>query len=102
MREVLADEIERLSIADERVGILTITAVAVEPDLRRAKVWLASLPDPAREALDENRVRLQGAVARQVRMKRTPQLSFAVDPAITQGERVEEILRGLRAEDDDD
>ena len=98
MREVLADELERLSVADDRVGLLTITAVAVDPDLRHATVRLASLPEAAKESLDENRIRLQGAVARQVRMKRTPQLSFVVDPAITQGERVEEILRELSQE----
>ena len=99
MREVLADEIERLSVVDDRVGILTITAVAVDPDLRHAKVLLASLPEAAKEVLDENRIRLQSAVARQVRMKRTPQLSFSVDPAITQGTRIEEILRELHRED---
>jgi len=102
MREVLADEIERLSVADDRVGILTITAVTVDPDLRHAKVLLASLPEAAKEVLDENRIRLQGAVARQVRMNRTPQLSFSVDPARTQGERVEEILRELHRENGED
>jgi ribosome-binding factor A len=35
-------------------------------------------------------------------MKRTPQLSFSVDPAITQGERVEEILRELHRENGED
>jgi ribosome-binding factor A len=102
MREVLADELERLSVADDRVGILTITAVTVDPDLRHAKVLLASLPEAAKEVLDENRIRLQSAVGRQVRMKRTPQLSFSVDPAITQGERVEEILRELHRENGED
>ena len=28
-------------------------------------------------------------------MKRTPQLAFVADPGVAQGERVEEILRGL-------
>ena len=102
IQEVLADEIERLAVADDRVGILTITAVAVDPDLRRARVLLASLPEAAKEALDENRIRLQSAVARQVRMKRTPQLSFSVDPAITQGTRIEEILRELHRENGED
>jgi ribosome-binding factor A len=107
MREVLAEEIERLAVGDDRVGILTITAVSVDPDLRHAKVLLASMPEPAQEALEEARVRLQRSVGRQVRMKRTPQLSFSVDPAITTGQRVDEILRGLqhesvRAEDRED
>ena len=100
LREVLAEELERLSDADERLGLLTITAVECEPDLRHAKVLLASISDAAREALDEDRVRLQAAVARQLRLKRTPQLSFEVDPAITNGSRIEDILRGLHDEHD--
>ncbi len=100
LREVLAEELERLSDADERLGLLTITAVQCEPDLKHAKVLLASISDEARAALDEDRVRLQTAVARQLRLKRTPQLSFEVDPAITTGARIEDILRGLHDEHD--
>jgi ribosome-binding factor A len=79
---------------------LTVTAVSCEPDLRHATVLLASLPEPARAALGEVRPRLQAAVAYQVKLKRTPQLSFAPDPAVAQGERVEEILRAIRARDE--
>ena len=99
LREVLAEELERLSDADERLGLLTITAVDCEPDLRHAKVLLASVSEPAQTALEEDRVRLQAAVARQLRLKRTPQLSFEVDPAITTGARIEDILRGLHDDD---
>jgi ribosome-binding factor A len=64
-------------------------------NLRRATVFLSSLPEPAEEALGEHRARLQAAIARQARLKRTPQLSFEVDPGVAEGQRVEEILRGL-------
>lgn len=93
LREVVAEELERLADADERLRLLTVTAVASEADLRRATVLLASLDAPADEALGEVRTKLQAAIASQVRMKRTPLLSFAADPAIVQGNRIEEILR---------
>jgi len=98
VREVLAEELERLADTDERIDLLTVTAVKVDPDLRRATVMLASLSEPAKEALEEDRVRLQAAIGRQLRMKRTPQLSFQVDPAVTTGSRIEDILRGLRGD----
>ncbi len=97
LREVLAEELEVLASADARLELVTVTAVSCEPDLRHATVLLASLPDTVREALGEVRPRLQAAIARQVRMKRTPQLSFQVDPAVGHGELVEEILRELRS-----
>ena len=40
LREVVAEELERID--DERLGITTVTAVEVDPDLRHAVVWLSS------------------------------------------------------------
>ncbi len=98
VQEVVADQLERLRSDDERLGLVTVTHVNVDPDLRRGVVLLSSLPEAAETALKEHRVRLQAAIGRQVRLKRVPQLSFAADPAIESGERVEEILRGLGPE----
>ena len=95
MREVLADELERLADADERLRLLTVTEVAVSPDLRTATVFLSSLPGEAVEALEERRVALQAAIGRQARMKRTPKLSFVADPAVAHGAAIDEALRRL-------
>jgi ribosome-binding factor A len=95
LREVLAEEIERAAASDARLELVTVTGVSCDPDIRHATVLLASLTDQANAALYQARARLQAAIARQVRLKRTPQLSFEVDPAIAQGQRVEEIIRVL-------
>ncbi|MDA8183150.1 MAG: 30S ribosome-binding factor RbfA [Acidimicrobiales bacterium] len=95
LREVLADEIERLADADERLRLATVTGVDTSADLRHATVFLASLPGELSEALDEHRIRLQRVIGRQVRMKRTPQLGFSPDPAVASGAKVDEILRRL-------
>ena len=95
LREVVGDEIERLD--DERLGMTTVTGVRADPDLRHARVWFDTLGEAERVAgaLAEHRARLQTAVARQLRLKRTPELTFSPDPAIAVGTRVEQILRGL-------
>jgi ribosome-binding factor A len=95
LREVVADELERLADGDDRLRLVTVTAVDVDPDLRHATVWLSSLSDEGRAALTEDRVRLQAAIGRQVRLKHTPQLAFKADPAVATGQRIEEILRDL-------
>lgn len=99
LREVLAEELERIADADDRLGLLTVTAVMPDPDLRHAKVLLSSMSDEAAEILETHRHRLQTAIGRQVRMKRTPQLSFRVDPAVQTGQRVEDILRMITTDD---
>lgn len=95
LREVLADALERMEDLDDRLGLLTVTAVDCDPDLRHAVVYLSSLDEQEAEALAEARVRLQSAISSQVRLKRTPQLRFEADPAVAAGRRVEEILRTI-------
>ncbi len=97
--EVLANAIERLSDEDERLSMLTVTAVETETDLRRAVVMFSSLSDRAREALDEHRVALQAEIGRGGRMKRTPTLTFVADPAIAAAERVEDAIRRIHTDD---
>jgi ribosome-binding factor A len=102
LQEIVAEEIERLD--DERLGLFTVVGVEVDPDLRHAVVWYTALgldeADGAgsvelAEALDEHRARLQRAIGRQARIRRTPELSFRPDAVIRQAERVEQILRDL-------
>jgi ribosome-binding factor A len=105
VREVLADELERLS--DSRLGFVTVTGVEVTPDLRQATVYYSALIPAEGEAEHERSTavalrqvipQLQAAIGRQVRMKYTPHLVFREDPAIKTGERVDEILRQLHSE----
>jgi ribosome-binding factor A len=95
VRRVLAEELERLADADERLRLITVTAVDTAPDLRNAVVFLSSLTEDAAEGLAERRSQLQHEVGRQTRMKRTPRLEFAVDPAVVAGGRVDDALRRI-------
>lgn len=102
LREVLAEEIERMS--DSRLELVSVTAVDTAPNLRSAIVYVDVLGDAAREpalaALRGAAKRLQAVIGTQVRMKYTPTLEFKIDPGITGGERIEQILRELRQEEE--
>ncbi|HEV8065683.1 MAG TPA: ribosome-binding factor A [Acidimicrobiales bacterium] len=98
--EVVGVALERIGDEDERLGMLTVTAVKTDPDLRHATVFFASLTPEAAEVLLEHRASLQAAISRSARMKRTPLLQFLPDPAVAAGEKVEEALRRIRASDD--
>jgi len=95
LREVVADSLERLADAEDALGMLTVTGVDCAQDLRTAVVYLSSMSDEAAEVLEERRAQLQREVATQVRLKRTPKLSFSVDPAVVHGAVIEDALRRL-------
>lgn len=88
LREIIADELERMD--DDRLHLVTITSVDIEGDLRHAQVFFDSIQGEegdadVLQAFSEVRYRLQAAIGRQARMKRTPELAFAADPAVRAG-----------------
>jgi ribosome-binding factor A len=103
-REVLAEEIPRLK--DPRVGFVTVTAVRVTPDLRRARVLYTVLGDEAqrkatRAGLRSARGHLRAVLGHEVRLKFLPELEFEEDDTGVQGERVDELLRQIHEEEPD-
>jgi ribosome-binding factor A len=93
LRQILAEQIERLADQDERLSLLTITEVVATADVKQALVYCSSLSDDARSALEEHRRTLQKGIAAEARFKSTPILSFAADPAVLAGERIEAAIR---------
>jgi ribosome-binding factor A len=100
LREVISDQVVRLSDLDDRLGLVTVTGVETSPDVRFAMVFLDSLTPEVKEVLEEYRAQIQSAVNAQTRLKRTPKLTFMADPAIASGSAVEDALRRLSHHDD--
>jgi ribosome-binding factor A len=95
LREVLAEEL--VKIDDERLDLVTITAIDVDSEMNRATVFFDSLDgesgdEAILEALNAHRKRLQGSIGRQVRAKKTPILTFRPDEVIRAAEHIETIL----------
>jgi ribosome-binding factor A len=100
LQEILGDELERID--DDRLVLVTVTHVNCEADLRHATVSIDTLGGPEEDealltALEEVRYRLQAAIGRQTRIKRTPELRFVIDEVIRNADRIEQVLRGLEA-----
>ena len=100
LREILAEALEHVSGNDDRLELVTITGIECDPDLRAATVFYSARTEGADEALQQHRVKLQSYIAKETRLKRTPQLSFVVDSGVTTGWRIEELLKGLEERDE--
>ena len=102
LREVIADELVRID--DERLALVTITAVDVDNELNRAIVYFDSLDgeesdDQLVDVLEGHRRRIQSSINRQIKAKKTPVLQFRPDDVIRAAERIETILRSDRSEE---
>ena len=96
MREVIGSAIAT-ELEDPRIGFVTVTSVDTSPDLRSARVHVSVLGGEAeREAslagLSSSHGVLQATIARQMRLKRTPTLSFHYDETPERGVRVSKLL----------
>src|SRR5918994_5255150 len=89
MREVIGSTIAA-ELEDPRIGFVTVTAVDTSPDLRSARVYVSVLGSKEEregtlDALRSAHGVLQGAIAGQMRLKRTPTLSFHYDEGPERG-----------------
>jgi len=96
MREVLGAAIQA-ELEDPRIGFVTVTAVDTSPDLRAARVYVSVLgsEDEREAALSGLRAAhgvLQGVIAREMRIKRTPTLTFHYDDTAERADRLTRLL----------
>ena len=91
----LSDLLHR-EVRDPRVGMVTLTAVDVSPDLSHAKVFFTILE---KEKQNETTYALQRAagflrsqLAHRMKMYTTPELRFAYDESVERGDRLSQLI----------
>jgi ribosome-binding factor A len=104
VREVLSEAVGDLK--DPRIGFVTVTGVKTSADLRQAQVFVSVLGSARKreqtlEGLDAAHGVLQARIARELRMKRTPQLTFQYDDSVERGVRMSHLIDELAPDDDE-
>ena len=94
----LADILSR-RLKDPRHGFLTVTAVEVTPDLRRARIFISALSEGELEEGLETLGRAKGFIrtelGKRIRLRFMPDLEFRADRSAEHGLRVQALLRDL-------
>lgn len=103
VREVLSEAVGDLK--DPRIGFVTVTGVETSPDLRHAVVFVSVLGSERKreqsiDGLQAAHGLLQARIARELRMKRTPQLTFEYDPSVERGVRMTQLIDELAPDTD--
>ena len=102
VKEVLSEGIGELK--DPRIGFVTVTGVRTSPDLRQACVFVSVLGSKRKRELSLAGLAaahgvLQARVARELRLKRTPQLAFEYDPSVERGVRMTQLIDELAGDE---
>ena len=101
IREVIGDALAELK--DPRIGFVTVTDVKTSTDLRHARVFVSVLGSHGDSSAAQEREAtlaglqsahgfLQGRLASELRLKRTPTLEFLYDDTAEKALRVEQLL----------
>ena len=91
------------TLKDPRIGFVTVTGVQATRDLEHAKVFVSVLgSEKERErtlaGLEAAHGVLQAQVARELRLRRTPVLTFEYDPTVERGVRLTKLIDELAPE----
>jgi ribosome-binding factor A len=102
VRQVIGDAVAG-DLKDPRVGFVTVTDVRTSADLRQSRVYVSVLGRsgrPSNQAERETTLEglrsahgfLQGRLAGELRLKRTPTLEFIYDETTDRALRVDELI----------
>lgn len=103
IRVIVAELIER-RIKDPRLGFVTVTEVRITGDGRDATVFYTVMGDEqarqdTADALESSKGMIRSSVGRQLGMKFTPTIAFALDAVPESAAHLEDVLARARQSD---
>ncbi len=108
IRHALSDVMSRGEIRDPDIAdmSITVTEVRISPDLRNATAYVTPLGggDDALMLAALNRCAgfLRGRIGSMVRLRNTPKIAFVADKSFENAAHIDELLRRVHEEDQDD
>ena len=104
VRQVIAELLLR-EIKDPRIGMITLTTVELSDDLRHGKVYFSCVGDQAARERSLSGLRsaagfIKAQVARRLRLRYAPDLSFVFDSALEVADRLSSLLKDARPKDE--
>ena len=99
IREEIADIIMN-KVKDPRLGFVTVTGAKITEDLKIATIYLSILKEEEKETtlemLNSAKGFIRAELAKRLRMKFIPSLTFRIDESLEYGVRIEKLLREIK------
>lgn len=97
-------QIIQKELKNPNLGFVTVTDVEVTGDLQQATIYVSILGTDREKAeslaaLEKSKGYLRREIGQRIRLRKTPELSLAVDGSIEYGSKIEQLLTEISKED---
>ena len=100
LQELIKQEMSKMllnDLKDPRIGFVTVTGVEMTGDLRAAKIFVSIMggTDQVKSSLDGLNSALgfiRREIGQRIRLRFTPEISFALDTSLNYGEHIQKLL----------
>ena len=108
VQELMKQEISQIilrELKDPRIGFVTVTSVECTGDLREAKVYVSLMGNEAQvkacwSGLNSSLGFIRREIGKRIRLRVTPEISFALDKSLDYSAHIQELLLKIKAEDE--
>ncbi|MFA1014043.1 30S ribosome-binding factor RbfA [Dubosiella newyorkensis] len=103
MDSILTKEISRIlqfELKNPKLGFVTVTDVHCTRDMSQAKVYVSFLGqqernDAGMKILNQSKGFIRSTIAKNVKMRKVPELIFVQDTSLEQGRKIEKIIQEI-------
>ncbi|MFC3419683.1 30S ribosome-binding factor RbfA [Salinicoccus hispanicus] len=95
----VVSETLRTKVSDPDIGMITVTDVELTKEMEIATIYFTSLNENREEveaALGRSKGLVRSEVAREIRIRKAPELQFKYDTSIEYGHKIENLLNEIK------
>ena len=100
LQELIKQEMSKMllkELKDPRIGFVTVTDVEMTGDLREAKIYVSIMGGAEQvksslEGLQSALVFIRREIGHRIRLRFTPEISFALDTSLDYGDHIQKLL----------
>ncbi|SDP71710.1 30S ribosome-binding factor RbfA [Selenomonas ruminantium] len=108
VQELMKQEISQIilrELKDPRIGFVTVTSVECTGDLREAKVFVSLMGSESQvkacwTGLNSSLGFIRREIGKRIRLRVTPEISFALDKSLDYSAHIQELLLKIKAEEE--
>ncbi|WP_411844090.1 30S ribosome-binding factor RbfA [Salinicoccus sp. HZC-1] len=98
VKKVVSETI-RTKVSNPNIGMVTITDVELTKEMETATVYYTSLnenKEEVSEGLEKSKGLIRSEVAKEIRIRKAPELAFKYDNSIEYGNKIESLIKEIK------